>query len=370
MRGDPGESKFELLASTAAEGVLCSSPDGIVTFANPAAAAILGWESPETMVGRPSTDLYHLPADRETLMRRLELGDRLDPVDLIMCSQDGRPVQTRGAVTRVVDDQGRLVEFLGVITSTRELLAEREKLEEVHSRLERSAEELEESHRFLDEFAGVVSHDLREPVRMVRSFLELLAARCDGALDDRAREYLGFAADGASRLDSQIADLLEYSRVRTRGGPFGRCEGEELLSLARLRVASTVAETGATLTHDPLPPVYGDRAQLVALLGHLLDNALKFRTERAPRIHVRAEPAGDRQLIEVRDDGIGLDPKFKRQVFEMFARLNTREEYAGNGAGLAICQRIVDRHGGEIWLRARPAEGTSVFFTLPAAADD
>jgi PAS domain S-box-containing protein len=371
MRGGSDESKFRLLASTAAEGIVCSSPEGIVTFANPAAASILGWESPEAMVGRPSTDLYHDSADRGTVMRRLELEDRLDPVDLTMCSQEGRPVQTRGSVTRVFDDQGRFVEFLGVITSTRELLAEREKLDEVRFRLQRSAADLEESQRDLDEFAHVVSHDLREPVRMVGSFLELLRSRAGEALDERAHEYLGFASEGAGRLDAQIAALLEYARVRTRGEAFDRREGEDLLRLAEARVASAVARTGATITHDPLPAVHGDRAQLVALLGHLLDNALKFREgERAPQIHLRSEKAGDRQLIEVQDDGIGLEPRFKDQVFEMFARLNTREEYPGNGAGLAICRRIVGRHGGEIWIRSQPAQGTRVFFTLPAAVDD
>ncbi len=370
MRGGSDESKFRLLASTAAEGIVCSSPEGIITFANPAAASILGWESPEALVGRPSTDLYHDTADRETLLRRLEVDDRLDPVDLTMRSQAGRPVQTRGSVTRLCDDQGRFVEFFGVITSTRELLSEREKLDEVRFRLQRSSSDLEESQRALDEFAHVVSHDLREPVRMVGSFLELLRSRSEEALDERAREYLGFASEGAGRLDAQIAALLEYSRVRTRGEPFVRCEGEDLLRLAEARVASAVTRTGATITHDPLPAVHGDRAQLVALLGHLLDNALKFHDERAPQIHLRAEEAGDRQLIEVRDDGIGLEPKFKDQVFEMFARLNTREEYPGNGAGLAICRRIVGRHGGEIWIRSRPAEGARIFFTLPAAADD
>jgi PAS domain S-box-containing protein len=370
MRGDSGDRKFRMLAATAAEGVLCSSPDGIVTFANPAAATILGWESAEALVGRPSTDLYHHTADRETVMRRLEHDDHLDPVDLVMCSQTGRPVQTRGSVTRLFDDQGQFVEFLGVITSTSELLAEREKLDEVRYRLQRAANDLDESHRELDEFAHVVSHDLREPIRMVGSFLELLRARCTGDLDDRAQEYLGFAADGAGRLDSQIADLLEYSRVRSRGETHARCEGEDLLQAAERRVSSAVAECGATVTHDPLPAVSGDRAQLIALLGHLLDNAVKFRGERAPRIHVRAEAAGNRQLFEICDDGIGLEPRFKEQVFEMFARLNTREEYPGNGAGLAICRRIVHRHGGEIWLRCGSADGTRVFFTLPAAADD
>ncbi len=363
------ESKFRNLAEGADEGVLCSSTEGVVTFANEAAAQILGWESSERMIGRPSVELYHATEDREKLLSLLMQHGRLDPVDLVMRSEDGRPVKVRGKVMLIDDPTGRPTEFLGVITSTRELLAEREKLDETRYRLQGAARDLEESHRELDEFAHVVSHDLREPVRMVGSFLELLQKRSGDTLDDRAGEYLGFAVEGAQRLDSQIADLLAYARVRTRGAEFERCDAEEILGLARDRLGSVIERSSAEITHDPLPAVQGDRAQLVVLLGHLLANAMKFCGEAAPRIHVKAEAAGDRHLLEVSDNGLGIAAEFKDQVFEMFTRLNTREEYPGNGAGLAVCRRIVNRHGGEIWLRSQPGEGTRVFFTLPAAVD-
>lgn len=364
------DTKFRRLAENAEEGVLCSSIEGVVTYANEAAARILGWESAERLIGRPSVELYHASGDREQVMKLLGMHGSLDPVDLVMRGEDGLPVKVRGKVARIDDPAGEPTEFLGIITSTRELLDEREKLDETRYRLTGAARDLEESQRDLDEFAHVVSHDLREPVRMVGSFLDLLERRCEDDLDERARGYLGFAAEGAQRLDSQIADLLAYARVRTRGGPYERCEPEEILGLAQAGLGSVIERTGAEITHDPLPPVAGDRSQLVVLLGHLLDNALKFRADAPPRIHVRAEAAGDRQLLEVRDNGVGIAAEYKEQVFEMFARLHTREEYPGNGAGLAICRRIVARHGGAIWVRSAPGDGTRVFFTLPAPQDD
>ena len=232
--------------------------------------------------------------------------------------------------------------------------------------LKKVTAELERSNRELEQFASVASHDLQEPLRMVASFTQLLARRYEGKLDASADKFIGYAVDGANRLQRMINDLLAYSRVSVRGKPFAPVECEAALEgvLANLRL--TFEENGAIVTHDPLPTVSSDVSQLVQLLQNLIGNAIKFRSREPPRIHISAERQPDEWVFAVRDNGIGMDRHHRERIFVIFQRLHTREEYTGTGIGLAVCKKIVERHGGRIWVESEPDKGSTFYFTIPA----
>jgi len=243
--------------------------------------------------------------------------------------------------------------------------------------LEKTAAELARSNKELEQFAYVASHDLQEPLRMITSYTQLIARRYKDQLDADAREFMHFAVDGAQRMQKLIQALLEYSRVGTRGKPFAQVKCGEILQAALDNLKLAVEESGAAVTHDPLPEIMADPVQLTQLFQNLIGNALKFRGKDAPRIHVgvarnaRADAASlnvppYEWIVCVRDNGIGIEPQYFERIFVIFQRLHTQDKYPGTGIGLAICKKIVERHGGRIWLESKPGEGTSFYFTLPA----
>lgn len=232
--------------------------------------------------------------------------------------------------------------------------------------------DLARSNRDLAQFAYVASHDLQEPLRMVSSFTQLLAKRYSGKLDEEADEFISYAVDGASWMQGLINDLLAYSRGGTRGKPLAPAAIDAVLDRALGNLQKTVEETAAEIVRDPLPTVLGDDAQLVQLFQNLLSNAMKFRGERVPRIKIRAErtSTGKEWIFSIQDNGIGIDPQYAEQVFVIFQRLHTRTEYPGTGIGLAICKKIVERHGGRIWVESEPGQGTTFFFALPGTEEE
>jgi PAS domain S-box-containing protein len=233
--------------------------------------------------------------------------------------------------------------------------------------LTEQAHELTRSNAELQRFAYVASHDLQEPLRMITSYVQLLARRYRGKLDSDADEFIGYAVEGVARMQALINDLLEYSRVGSQGKALRVVDASKVfdLTLRNLRVA--VTESNATVTCDPLPTVKADAGQLTQLFQNLLGNAIKFHGEADPRIHVTAERADKEWRFSVRDNGIGFDPKFANRIFQVFQRLHRPGAYPGTGIGLAICQKIVERHGGRIWAESTPGEGSVFYFTLLAA---
>lgn len=233
--------------------------------------------------------------------------------------------------------------------------------------LARTAGELKRSNAELDQFASIASHDLQEPLRMVTSYLGLLQRRCEGKLDADAEKFIGIAVDGAHRMRALIDDLLAWSRVATRAQPPVATELETVLGGVLRDLQMSIAESGAQITHDPLPAVSVDPVQIAQLFQNLLANAIKFRGKDAPRIHVSAEPTDRGWHFAVRDNGIGIDARHFDRIFTIFQRLHTRDEYPGTGIGLAVCKRIVERHGGTIWIESAPGAGATFHFTLCTA---
>jgi light-regulated signal transduction histidine kinase (bacteriophytochrome) len=238
--------------------------------------------------------------------------------------------------------------------------------EETTGKLYALVEELERSNKDLQQFAYVASHDLQEPLRMVSSFVRLLGDRYKGRLDADADEFIRFAVDGATRMQRLVEDLLQVSRVATRAHPFAPTDMEALLAEVERSLAAQLTECGATVTHDPLPPLRADRDQMAQVLQNLMANAAKFHGLRRPAIHVGATRVGDAWRFHLRDNGIGIDLAQAGRLFQIFQRLH-RDEYPGTGIGLAICKRIVERHGGRIWIESEPGQGTTFLFTVPDA---
>lgn len=243
-----------------------------------------------------------------------------------------------------------------------------------HTRLFQELEDrtaaLERSNAELEQFAYVASHDLQEPLRTVSSYVQLLAERYASRIDARADRYINHSVSAVDRMYALINDLLAYSRVGTRGRDLVPTKTANVLDHVLEGLATTIRETAAEITWDPLPTVRADATQLGQLLQNLLGNALKYRGERPPRIHIGVQRQGGHWQFAVRDNGIGIDPDYAERIFLVFQRLHTQDEYSGTGIGLAICEKIVERHGGQLWVESQVGQGATFFFTLPTVGDD
>ena len=236
---------------------------------------------------------------------------------------------------------------------------------EVEALTSRLRNEQKSHNEELRQFAYAVSHDLREPLRMVASYTQLLSRRCEGQLDADGREFMGYIVDAVTRIDRMLSDLLTYShQFRASEQVLTTVDAEAALQSVLLTLEKQIRESGAEISHDPLPQVQFDFNQLSQIFRQLIANAITFRGPEAPRVHISATEQEDELVFSVRDNGIGIDPKFHDQIFGVFKRLHGRE-YPGTGIGLAMCKRIVEQHGGRIRVESEPGEGATFRFTLP-----
>ena len=355
--------RFNILLQTSPVGITFVNRDGQITFANPQAEKVLGLGQDE-ITGRT----YHAPAWRITdyegnpfpekelpFARVQETGRAVHDVQHAVEKPYGKRALLSINAAPVFDDEG---DFDGIVATVQDITERK-----------RAEKELQRSNEELQQFAYVASHDLQEPLRMVSSFLQLLQQRYGGELDERADEYIYYAVDGAARMKRLINDLLQYSRVATRGKPLRPVSSQEIFDEVLKDLQVIIQEQTATITHEPLPMIRGDRTQVRQLLQNLMGNAIKFHGDEPPRIHVCAERENGMWRFAVRDEGIGIEQRHAERVFVIFQRLHGKTKYEGTGIGLAICKKIVERHGGRMWLESEPGAGSTFYFTLPAAGE-
>jgi len=319
----------------------------------------------EEVIGRTSLDIrfWEKPEDREMLMKALNSQGSVRDVEINFLTKAGeRRVGQDSAEFVDVGGQKCILAIFRDITEQKKLEKQRQEAKEA---LAQRAEELARSNSELEQFAYVASHDLQEPLRMVASYTQLLAKRYQDKLDADAHDFIGYAVDGATRMQALITDLLNYSRVGTRGKTFQPTSCDTVLERVMVSLKFAIGEKGVIVTHDPLPNVMGDDTQLGQLFQNLLANAIKFSSEMPPRIHVSAERERDGWKFSVRDNGIGIAPEYGERIFMIFQRLHSKKEYPGTGIGLAVCKKIVERHGGRIWVNSQPGSGSTLFFTIP-----
>ncbi len=258
--------------------------------------------------------------------------------------------------------------FVELFQKTEEIARQAAAIRQLNAELEQRVAErtaaLQRSNEELQQFAYVASHDLQEPLRTIATYVKLLAQRYYDKLDAQAEEFIGFAVDGAERMQQLIQGLLAYSRIESKELACTSTDCETVLTCTLRDLQQAITESGAEITHDPLPTIAADAKQLGLVFQNLLGNAIKFRSTECPRIHVSARKNGQYWCFAVHDNGIGLDPNQTERIFHIFQRLHTRQEYPGTGIGLAICKKIVERHGGRIWVESAPGRGATFFFTI------
>ena len=329
--------------------------DGYFRRLNAAWQATLG-HTTEELCAVPYVDFIH-PDDRASTLA--EAGRLTVGMDAV--SFENRYRCKDGSYRRLLWRAHADFETRLVYAIARDI-TERKRAEDM---LKDTAAELKRSNDELSQFAYLASHDLQEPLRMVASFLQLLEKRYEGMLDADGKNFIHFAVDGAKRMQSLIHDLLSLSRVQTRAKPPVPTDCAAIFRNVMDNLQIAIAEAGATVTCDNLPVIVADSTQIAQLFQNLIDNALKFRGRDPVRIHVGAVRRNDEWEFSVSDSGIGIEPQFFDRIFGIFQRLHAGKEFPGTGIGLAVCKKIVDVHGGRIWLESNPGNGTAFFFTIP-----
>ncbi|HSP86494.1 MAG TPA: ATP-binding protein, partial [Ignavibacteriaceae bacterium] len=241
--------------------------------------------------------------------------------------------------------------------------------EKTEIKLEKLIDKLEISNTELEQFAYVSSHDLKEPLRMITSFLQLLKKKYEDDLDEDANNYINYAVDGAKRLDLMIDDLLEYSRIGSQERELKYLNSEKIVELVLINLKELLKDNNAIVTHDPLPIIYANDQQMVQLFQNLIANAIKYRGKKNPEIHISADKVNNAYIFSVKDNGIGIDQQHLERIFTIFQRLHTLEKHEGSGIGLAISQKILEQHGGKIWAESQLGKGTTIYFTIPENTD-
>ena len=382
------EAKFTLasIVESSIDAIVSRSLEGIVWTWNAAAERIYGYKA-EEMVGQPITLV--VPEDRTSELAlfsdKICRGERVEGFETVRLTKDGRKLNVALTLSPLRDAHG---DIIGIATISRditerkrieaELAVHREHLEDLverrtqeltraNNQLKVLTQDLQRSNRDLEQFAYIASHDLQEPLRQIVAFTQFLDERYRPSLDESARELMGFIVDGGHRMQALIQDLLTFSRAGRSEKPPEPTDLEGVLAEVLRNLKTRIDETGAVITHDPLPTLKVDASQLTQVFQNLIVNALKFRGPQTPEIHVGARKQDDFWEFYVKDNGIGFKQQFADRIFNLFQRLQSHKDYPGTGIGLPICKRVIERHGGKIWAESNPGEGATFYFTLPEA---
>jgi len=373
------DARYRRLFETAQDGILILDAEtGQVVDANPFMKELLGY-SQEEFLGRKLWEIGPFKGEdaSKSAFAELQVNDRLHYEGLPLEAKDGRRVEVEFISNAYLADATRFIQCnIRDITERMRVnqaleTANKEMAFQIEEKGKRADElvminaELARSNAELEQFAYVATHDLQEPLRAVASCVQLLQKRYEGQLDERAQEFITHAVDGTKRMQTLINDLLAYSRISTDAQVFASTNCEMVLKEALANLVVAISESGAVVTQDALPTVSGDATQLTQLFQNLIGNALKFREERPPQIHIGAVRDNGDWRFSVADNGIGMEPQYFERVFLVFQRLHTRKEYQGTGIGLAICKKVVERHGGRIWAESEPGQGATFCFTIP-----
>jgi len=378
--GDQVTARLAAIVRTAHIAMIAYAPDGTITDWNPAAEQLYGYSESE-MIGQSIYRLIPAEVEGETraIVARIMQGDTVDYLETDRLRKSGErvrvsltlsPIQSRNGaivgISAIARDITQRVALERQLRQANEKLADRtERLAAQARQLKRANLALEHSNEELQQFASVVSHDLQAPLRSINGFLQLLRDDYLERLDDQARDWIQRVLDSVQKLQSLIRDLLSYARLDAQAEHFEPADMAAIFDDTVRLFEGTAADLQARLTRDELPVVSGVPAQLASVLENLIDNALKYRGREAPRVHVAVEPDEHFWRFSVRDNGIGIDPEFHEQIFDIFRRLHSETEYSGTGIGLAICRRVIARHGGKMWLDSSEGRGSTFHFTLP-----
>jgi PAS domain S-box-containing protein len=353
------EKRYRNLVDNSLVGVFESTLDGTIVYTNRADLKIFGYDSLEELQAREAASVYKYPQQRKEFIEALAKNGKVENFTADMLTKTGDTV-TLLLNAQVYDDK-----ISGMLMDITEIKRAEEEIIRMNDILEKRAAELQASNTELERFAYVASHDLQEPLRMVSSFLNLLEKKLAGLLDETTRQYIHFAVDGAERMKKLIQDLLQYSRVGSNKEDFSPTDLNEVLQYVTRLLAEDIKKNQASITVHPMPVIEANKTLISQLFVNLVSNAMKYRNEKTPEIEIGSTQEPGHWTFYVKDNGIGIDPKFFDKIFIIFQRLHNKNEYSGTGIGLAICKKIVDIHKGKIWLQSEPGKGSTFYFTIP-----
>jgi PAS domain S-box-containing protein len=345
------------------DAIISKDLNGVITSWNKSAERLFGYTAVEAVGQQVATLL--IPADRQNeepnILAKLRKGERVDHFETKRRRKDGTLIDISLTISPVKDARGTIIGASKIARDITDQIRSQQELEQANTSLTRSNADLEQ-------FAYSASHDLQEPLRMVAAYSEMLRRKFENQLGATGDEYIGFVVEGARRMEQLLRDLRAYTQTSVANdGPSPVVSSDNAIERSITNLKAAIDESGAVIASDPLPPVRMHEFQLDQLFQNIIGNAIRYRSEERPRIHVGAEPEGDAWRFSIQDNGIGIDPQYKEQIFGIFKRLHTSSEYPGTGMGLAICQRIVERAGGRIWVESQPGRGSTFFFTLPGS---
>ncbi len=362
------EKKYRLLIESANDAIfIADAQSGKIIDANEMAVKLLGRPKAE-IIGMHQAGL-HPPQDVERYQKLFQEQVRkgtgaLDGIFIVRKDGTTVPVEIRAGVTDL-DDQRVIQGIFRDITERLHLEAQLKAAnQDLEQRVLERTRELQQSNKDLQEFAYAASHDLQEPLRQISGYVQLLKRHYKGRLDAKADQYIDHAMEGVSHMQNLITNLLDYARVDNRGEDPVEIDINDVLDRAMANLKSRIEETGAVLTRSPLPVIRANELQMIQLFQNLIGNALKFRGDTPPRIHVAADREVSGWTFSVKDNGIGIDRKYLQRIFQIFQKLHPRSRYEGTGIGLALCRRIVERHGGRIWGESEPGRGSTFRFSI------